>query len=105
MKVKLVSLAAVILCAAILTVRAADAPKAGRGKLTKPWSDLTSLTDDQKTKLQDIHKKAMEEKKAIEQREHEESVGVLNDDQKKELAKLEGAKGKKKDSATSAPTP
>jgi hypothetical protein len=69
-------------------------------RLTKPWSDLSSLSDDQKMKIGDIHKKSLEEKKAIDQKEHDAIMALLNDDQKAEAEKLTAAAkkgGMKKD--------
>ena len=101
--------------AASLTVNAADekaasdkaaasstekpAKKAKAVRLVKPWSDMSSLSDDQKTKIADIHKKSLEEKKAIEQKEHDAIMALLNDDQKAEAEKLTASakKGMKKD--------
>lgn len=60
-------------------------------RLTKPWSDMSSLSDDQKTKIADIHKKSLEEKKAIEQKEHDAIMALLNADQKAEAEKLAAA--------------
>src|SRR5215207_7882924 len=36
--------------------------KAKAARLTKPWADMTSLTDEQKTQIAEIHRKAVEEK-------------------------------------------
>src|SRR4051812_36346510 len=70
-------------------------------KLVKPWADMSSLTDDQKSKIADIHKKSLEEKKAIDQKEHEAVMALLNDEQKAEAEKLTAStkKGMKKDAA------
>jgi Spy/CpxP family protein refolding chaperone len=70
-------------------------------RIVKPWSEMTSLSDDQKSKIADIHKKSLEEKKAIDQKEHESIMALLNDDQKAEAEKLTASakKGMKKDAA------
>ena len=73
-------------------------------RLTKPWSDMSTLSDDQKTKIADIHKKSLDEKKAIEQKEHDAIMALLNDDQKAEAEKLTAAAKKtmKKDAGAAA---
>ena len=58
-------------------------------RLTKPWSNLTSLSDDQKKQINQIHRKAVQEKKAIEQREKDEIMALLDDRQKAEVTALE----------------
>lgn len=58
-------------------------------KLTKPWSELSNLTDDQKAKIAAVHAKALEDEKAIRDKEKEDIDAVLTDDQKKELKELE----------------
>ena len=67
----------------------AEKPKTVR--LFKPWSDLTTLNDEQKDKIHDIHVKALADIKAINQKQHDDIVALLNDDQKKELQKVENA--------------
>ena len=64
-------------------------PKKARAvRLTKPWSDMTSLTDEQKTQIAEIHRKAVEEKKQVEQREEAAILAVLNDAQRTEVEAL-----------------
>ncbi|HEX8916698.1 MAG TPA: hypothetical protein VF796_30390 [Humisphaera sp.] len=67
-------------------------------KLTKPWSDLTSLTAEQKEKISAVHKKALAETNAIEKKEKEDIMALLTDAQKTELKEL--ADKKKKETAT-----
>jgi len=62
--------------------------KAKAVRLTKPWNQISSLSEDQKAKIGEIHKKALEEKQAIEKREHEEIMAVLNDEQRAEITKM-----------------
>lgn len=70
---------------------AARAPKAGgpakarQVRLTKPWKDLTSLTDEQKRQISDIHRKAVQDKNAVERRERDDIMALLNDSQKADL--------------------
>ncbi len=77
-------------------------------KLTKPWSELADLTDDQKKQILEIHGKANEEKKAIEVKEHTDIEALLTDDQKKELKTLEEKSRKtaheKTETSTTKPT-
>lgn len=99
--------AAVAVGSASLFVRAADeakpasdapkAAKAGDGekkeakkpaKLTKPWSQLTTLSEDQSNKIREIHAKALAEQKAIDEREKAEITALLTDAQKIELKSL-----------------
>lgn len=58
-------------------------------RLTKPWSALASLSDEQRQKINAIHRKAVAEKKAIEEREKSDIVALLDDRQKAELATIE----------------
>jgi Spy/CpxP family protein refolding chaperone len=92
---------------------AADAKpdKKPSGRLTMPWSKLTSLSDEQKTQIKAIHVKANEEIKAIQEKERADIFALLSDEQKSEVKSLEeksmadkkvGAAAKKEDSAASA---
>lgn len=54
-------------------------------KLTKPWSLLKSLTDEQKAKILEIHAKYVAERKKLDEAEKADVMGVLTDEQKKEL--------------------
>ena len=76
--------------------------KAKAVRLTKPWADMTSLTDEQKTQIAEIHRKAVEEKKQIEQREEAAILAVLNDAQRTEVEGLK-AKSKMKKPAAGEP--
>jgi len=70
----------------------AKADKAAEAKpvrLTKPWKDLSSLSEDQKRQINQIHRKAVEETKAIEQREKADIMALLSDQQKAELTALQ----------------
>ena len=55
---------AVVVClmmfVAVCWVRAAEtgAKKASTGRLTQPWSKIESLSDEQKTRIREIHTKA-----------------------------------------------
>lgn len=65
--------------------RAANRAGARQARLTKPWSDLNSLSEDQKRQIREIHGKAVAEIRTIEQREKDEIMALLNDQQKAEL--------------------
>jgi Spy/CpxP family protein refolding chaperone len=71
---------------------AADAPTtkpARAAKLTKPWSELSDLTDDQKAQIIAIHEKANLERDAINKKERADIEALLSDDQKKEVVEDE----------------
>ena len=68
-------------------------------KLTKPWSELKDLTDDQKSKILEVHGKALEEIKAIHEKENEDIMALLTDDQKKQVSDLEEKSPKKSEAA------
>ena len=59
------------------------------GRLFAPWSKLSSLTDDQRAKIREIHARTQAERRALEAKEESEIRALLNDDQKKELRELE----------------
>jgi Spy/CpxP family protein refolding chaperone len=95
---------------------AAEAPKAEPAKgddakpamkkaarLTKPWSGLTSLTEDQSAKIREIHRKAIDEINAIEEREKSEIMALLTDAQKSELKTLAEADAASRKAATKKP--
>lgn len=54
-------------------------------KLTRPWNNIASLTDEQKVKIDAIHRKSLEEQKVIKQKEEQDILSVLDDKQKAEL--------------------
>ena len=67
----------------------AKAPAARGGRWGfAPYNKLNTLTEEQKAQITAIHRKALDEKKAIEQREEEEIMAVLTDENKAELEKL-----------------
>jgi Spy/CpxP family protein refolding chaperone len=95
-----------ILCAlaltAFVTVRAEDKPAdaakpaadtakpdtSSKVRLTQPWSKISSLTDEQKTKIKEIHAKSLAEQKAIKEKENADIMALLNDEQKTEAKSL-----------------
>lgn len=69
-----------------------DAEKAAarpRTRITKPWSELKDLTASERTSILEIHQKAVEEKKAIDLKEHQDILALLTPDQKQEVSKIE----------------
>ena len=57
-------------------------------RLTQPWRRLTGLSEDQKSQIAEIHKKANDEIKAIQEREKNDIMALLNEEQKTELKTL-----------------
>ena len=78
--------------AAVVFVRAAepgDKPrKQGMGRLTQPWSKISSLSDEQKSRIREIHGKAVAEINAIRERENADIMALLTEEQKAEAQKL-----------------
>ena len=84
--------------------KAASQAEARPVRLTKPWRDLNSLTEDQKRQINQIHRKAAADVKAIEQREHEDIMALLSEPQKTELKAMEEKdKAEKKAKAAEKP--
>ena len=73
----------------------ADKPDVKGVRLTKPYSELKDLTPDQTAKIKEIHKKHLAEVKALEAKQTEESMAVLTDAQKKEIAAMPAGTTKK----------
>ena len=57
-------------------------------KLFGPWPKLATLTDEQKIKIDEIHKASLEEQKKIREKEEQDILAVLTPEQKAELAAL-----------------
>jgi Spy/CpxP family protein refolding chaperone len=57
-------------------------------RLFTPWSRMQSLSDDQRHKIADIHKKALADIRAIQMKQEEDIKALLTDEQKKELRDL-----------------
>ena len=64
-------------------------PRKGHARLTKPWNELKDLTDDEKTKIIEVHQKAVDEMHEIEAKEHKDIMALLTDSQKKEVEEIE----------------
>ena len=57
-------------------------------KIPAPYNLLSDLSDDQQSKIKDIHSEILDEQKALRQKEKDEIAAVLTDDQKKEIDDL-----------------
>ena len=87
----------VLLAIALAGVRAQDKPaatdakpaKKAAGKLVQPWSKLSSLTDEQKQKIKEIHREAVAQINAIREKEEADVLALLSDEQKTELKTLQ----------------
>ena len=93
---RVVGIAALVLIACALaraeepTTKPSKPDKAPKAiKLVQPWSKLTTLTDDQKTQINDIHVRANTEVKTIRDKEEADIMALLTDAQKAELKKLD----------------
>ncbi len=60
-----------------------------RSKLVKPWSDITTLTDDQKEKIEKIHADSLVQQRDIRDKEKADIIALLSVDQKKQLSTTE----------------
>ena len=56
-------------------------------KLTKPWSEIKDLSDEQVTKIKTIHEKFLEEQHVLESKQKADIMALLTNAQKKELDK------------------
>ena len=69
--------------------RSATRSETRGGRLTRPWRDIGSLSEDQKQQIAAIHRKAVQETNAIEEREKSEIMALLNEQQKSELKSIQ----------------
>ena len=67
----------------------AKPPRRTQARLIKPYSELTDLTESEKSRIIAIHQKALEQIHSIEAREKQDIEAVLTAQQKKELAAIE----------------
>jgi len=95
MKLRVAAGVVCVVLAAMVTVRAADdkpadakADKKPAGRLFAPWSKMTSLSDDQKDKIKDIHAKTLAQIKEIHEKEEADIMALLSDKQKDEVKEL-----------------
>jgi len=66
-----------------------------RPRLTMPWSQLTDLSDDQKTKILDIIGKTNEEIAAVRSKERSDIMALLNVDQKKKAEEIDASRARR----------
>lgn len=78
------------------------AKKAPQLKVVKPWSLITTLTEEQKQKIVAIREAIAAERKKLEAMEKEQILAVLTDAQKQELADAEAAESASKKAADAA---
>ena len=64
--------------------------KASHHRLTKPWSDLKSLTPKQQDQIYKIHEDAFDQEKKLKEKEHDDVVALLTPEQQAELPDAEG---------------
>ena len=83
------STSALVMSADEMKERAAPATKPSSARLFTPYSRMTSLTDEQKTKIRDIHKDVLAEIRKINEKQAADIAALLTDEQKKELKELE----------------
>ena len=62
--------------------------KAKEVRLTQPWRRLSNLSEDQRVKIAELHKKAVADIKEIEAREREDIMALLSEEQRTELKTL-----------------
>jgi hypothetical protein len=62
-----------------------------RPRLVLPWSQLTDLTDDQKTKILEIIGKTNDEIAVVRSKERTDIMALLNEDQKKKAEEVDAA--------------
>jgi hypothetical protein len=79
------AVAALIVGSAFMVAQAAKTSTTRPAKLTKPWSEVKDLSDQQITQIKDIHEKFLEEQHALETKEKSDIMALLTDPQKKEL--------------------
>jgi Spy/CpxP family protein refolding chaperone len=80
---------------------ATDAPPAHHHKVIKPYSQLSDLTDDQKSQIIKAHSDYLKEEKELLAKEKSDIEAILTDAQKAELKTLEenGTSDRKEKSA------
>jgi Spy/CpxP family protein refolding chaperone len=82
----------VVVAASALVIGADEKKEAAKSiSLTKPWSQITTLNEEQKVKINDIHLKANAARNEITHKEEADIMAVLSDDQKAELKKVQDA--------------
>lgn len=66
----------------------AEPNAAPHGHIVAPFNLLPDLTDDQKSKIHDIHAEYLDQEKQLKQKQYDDIDAILTDDQKKELDDL-----------------
>ena len=94
----------------VIADEAGDQPKpekkdksAKKARVTKPWSELSSLSEDQKARITEIHQKAVDDIKEIQEREKQDIMALLTEEQKAELTEMDAKKKAEKKSAKKGP--
>lgn len=90
MKVRMAVGVCTMLLAAVVFVHAAEPgeKKPRPGRLTQRWSKIASLSDEQKSQIRAIHARAVANKKAIEEKEREDIMALLTEEQKAEAQRM-----------------
>ena len=58
-------------------------------RLVQPWTKLTTLSDEQREKIYQIHRKSRDQIRQIEAQERKDVLALLSDDQKLELVRID----------------
>ncbi|HEV7298896.1 MAG TPA: hypothetical protein VGN72_05980 [Tepidisphaeraceae bacterium] len=69
----------------------AQVEKERKVRLPKPYSQLETLSDDQKQQIAEVRKNIAAEMKALREKEQTEIAAILTDDQKAQIAAMEEA--------------
>ena len=77
--------------------------QARAARLTRPWSELSDLTEDEKAKILEVHRKALDEIRQIQAKEHSDILAFLTDSQRKEVADLEAKQRQQRSRASQSP--
>jgi hypothetical protein len=85
------------------SVQQQTTPSRGSTRLTRPWSQLSELSDDTKTKIIAIHRKSVDDVNAIRAKEREDILALLSDAQKKQLVDIEAQGRARRRSSTTRP--
>jgi hypothetical protein len=72
-------------------------------RLVQPWSQINDLNEDVKSKIIEIHRKAVEERAAITAKERQDIMALLTDDQKKQVNDYEVRRARTRRNATTRP--
>ena len=84
-----VSAIALLVQAAPTTKPSAPTTKPAGARLFAPYSKMSSLTDEQREKIHEIHRKYLDDLHDLERKQTDEIAAMLNEDQKRELREIE----------------